>query len=352
MEVNPVIKDSDDENDSLAGDPPSLGPPQNQAAQDAAVNGNGDTPINHAQSQNGVPVQAEVDFDQFIQSPEALQPQQSSSQQQREERWIPSDGAGGRSIGAVMMEIGLAQRQLVDDDSSYLVPTAPYAEPMPAGLPYGANGMHNGQETAGVESAGLWHGDDLANGINQAGGMLPAAYDPTLQPDGENVSHGNDNANTSLSDHDFYQSNASYNIFDSSKHSADTSTGNPTTRQDNEQATYKSPHRSKSMQATPYSPHDTEPFSSMVSPKLSRAKSDNAGADRCSSASASDELSGPVTIEEPPKKRGRKTKQTSEGQEEPRSHDRGATGQAAKPEKRKPGRPPKTRNDADPSTPT
>lgn len=99
MEVNRVIKDSDDEDDSLAGDPPSLGPPQNQPAQDAAVNANGDTSTNHAQSQNGGPVQAEVDFDQFIQSPEASQPQQSSSQQQREERWIPSDGAGGGSIG-------------------------------------------------------------------------------------------------------------------------------------------------------------------------------------------------------------------------------------------------------------
>ena len=79
----------------------------------------------------------------------------------------------------------------------------------------------------------------------------------------------------------------------------------------------KGSQRSKSMQSMTYSPHDTEPLSSMTSPRLNRAKSDNEKSGlispQHSPASTHDELAMPaVTVEVSTvkKKRGRPKKQS------------------------------------------
>lgn len=89
MSYDRVIKDSDDEEDSLPGDLPATSPPPPLQVQLE------DNTMNYAETLNAHP---DINFDQFIQGHDAPQAQITSSQQQREERWIPSAGAGG-SIG-------------------------------------------------------------------------------------------------------------------------------------------------------------------------------------------------------------------------------------------------------------
>lgn len=110
----------------------------------------------------------------------------------------------------------------------------------------------------------------------------------------------------------------------------------------------KGTQRSKSLHSQPYSPHDTEPMSSVASPGVSRAKSDNARSGlmspRYSEADAHDELSLPaVTVEVTTvKKRGPSKKQLmpeNDDDDELAMVESGST--KSKPEKRKPGRPSK-----------
>ena len=57
----------------------------------------------HASGSINTPeLQLGVDFDQFLQSQNTHQPSITSSQQQREERWIPSTADGGESIGMLI----------------------------------------------------------------------------------------------------------------------------------------------------------------------------------------------------------------------------------------------------------
>jgi hypothetical protein len=82
---------------------------------------------------------------------------------------------------------------------------------------------------------------------------------------------------------------------------------------------HKTSQRSRSMQSQMWSPHDTQPLSSVVSPGLSRSKSDNVTSGlmspQHSEGSANDELALPMvpmmTTDPPPvvKKRGRPKKQ-------------------------------------------
>lgn len=83
----------------------------------------------------------------------------------------------------------------------------------------------------------------------------------------------------------------------------------------------KTVQRSRSMQSQPWSPHDTEPLSSVISPGLSRSKSDNARSGlmspQHSEGSAHDELALPMVAPTTPadtstviKKRGRTKKQS------------------------------------------
>lgn len=83
----------------------------------------------------------------------------------------------------------------------------------------------------------------------------------------------------------------------------------------------KTVQRSRSMQSQPWSPHDTEPLSSVISPGLSRSKRDNARSGlmspQHSEGSAHDELALPMVAPTTPadastvvKKRGRPKKQS------------------------------------------
>ncbi|KAJ5559019.1 hypothetical protein N7461_002991 [Penicillium sp. DV-2018c] len=133
MGVDRVIQDSDeDEPFERDGDelPPSVAPlkPSEPAFEQEQYH---DIPAEHQQMTHyamhehgptpdeSVLPQMNVNFDEFLQSQERSHAMSTSSQQRREERWIPSTSEGGSgSVGAMMTEIGLAQRRLLDDESS------------------------------------------------------------------------------------------------------------------------------------------------------------------------------------------------------------------------------------------
>ncbi|KAJ6164802.1 hypothetical protein N7470_003474 [Penicillium chermesinum] len=127
MSWDRVIQDSDEEEPLIEDDFPAstdplqdLGSPANHC--DDASNKDPYETV----AQADYPVTEEVpgpalsvNFDQFLQSQDGTQALSTSSQRQREERWIPSaDGGGGGSVGATMAEIGLAQQRLFDDEGS------------------------------------------------------------------------------------------------------------------------------------------------------------------------------------------------------------------------------------------
>ncbi|KAJ5329556.1 hypothetical protein N7452_009946 [Penicillium brevicompactum] len=85
--------------------------------------------------------QLSVNFDEFLQSQERNHAGQSSSQQRREERWIPNtEGASGSAggSGTMMSEIGLAQRRLLDDNASVVGQQVPSA-----GVSYSADSIQS-----------------------------------------------------------------------------------------------------------------------------------------------------------------------------------------------------------------
>ncbi|GFF42033.1 hypothetical protein IFM46972_06736 [Aspergillus udagawae] len=374
MSFDRVIQDSDDEDDPLSEMPP----PVKRATEQPKNHIDNITTCNE---QSGIATpgreahdidhgnQLAVDFDAFIQSQETAPNSFSASQQRREERWIPSD-AGAGSIGSVMTEIGLAQQRLFDDDDAQ---HAVIRELQTAAC---GNQPDNGSATAGspvLLNMALLNYDDYNHHEEGPGAVQPNAFvTPTSQDmallNGKNHGHGYSNNDITgfygdhirhvgpqngLSTHDLAQSSTSYNFFESSL--------NPPAQLNDDlqshlrssdtvqtEAVHKTPGRSYSMQATSYSPHDTEPISSLVTPKVSRAQSDSTCryAPSQSPRSACDELAAPVAIEIPvvKKKRGRKRKQDmpedDEDDELALSNDQGIS-ENGEPVKRKPGRPPK-----------
>ncbi|GAA84099.1 hypothetical protein RIB2604_01501060 [Aspergillus luchuensis] len=397
MSSSRVIQDSDDDDDPLAG-PISPRPRVDNTDLDIRV-GSG----HHQAHQTDHDSHMNVNFDQFLQSQESANYGISSSQQRREARWIPADAGGGSigegyaksmtvqpltsiptSIGSMMTEIGIAQQRLFDDDEAHCTEQSGY--------------QYTGDmDTAQMESAAVQeqiaaefppHDDialvpnehphgyseqpplyteaqpDISDTLPYGTGQHPLdaanlyTHEPTAQP--------NDHTSFNYS----VTTGASYNMFESSLRpsgSFDPETNMPThaTGTVDTEIAYKSPRRSDSVPPVPFSPHDTEPFSSVVSPKAGRSKSDNAVQQSHQSV---DELNGPVTIEIPvaeKKQRGRKKKQSipehDEDDELAQIHTSTIIQDATttitttttnnKPEKRKPGRPPKNpkppRNDDD-----
>lgn len=246
-------------------------------------------------------------------------------------------------VGAVISEIGHAQKRLFDDE---LPSTVQGVESMQSDL------QHEGDQQGGgiVHSDGnaLEYGHGYDSDPNQVG-LMPDTHNPGFQlevPANEpNTIPPVGGINNSLSNYDYTQTDPSFNMFDSVKQSTDSVDHLPALPHgDKEQTTYISPHRSKSMQPSSYSPHDTEPFSSMISPKLSRSRTENGTSHSHSAGSTGAEVSvSSVTEMQPAKKRGRKRKHTSEVQgdgEIPKSHATGDVDESNKVEKRKPGRPP------------
>ncbi|PWY64203.1 hypothetical protein BO83DRAFT_455752 [Aspergillus eucalypticola CBS 122712] len=282
-------------------------------------------------------------------------------------------------IGSMMTEIGIAQQRLFDDDEAH------YTEQ--SGYQYTGDMDTAQAESAAVQeqiAAELPPHDDIALVPNEhphGYSEQPPLYNET-QPDISDTlpygtgQHPLDAANLythqpTAQSNDYTSFNysvttgASYNMFESSLRpsgSFDPETNIPThpTGTVDPEIAYNFPRRSDSVPPVPFSPHDTEPFSSVVSPKASRSKSDNAVQQSHQSVDA---LNGPVTIEIPvaeKKQRGRKKKQTipehDEDDELAQIHTPTKIQDATttittvptttnttnnKPEKRKPGRPPK-----------
>ncbi|KAL4903011.1 hypothetical protein BDW74DRAFT_157276 [Aspergillus multicolor] len=225
-------------------------------------------------------------------------------------------------------EIGLAQQQLFDDDQQ--AQYAQYAQqPTIYHEPEEAQEFSN----AVTEPKVIAGHHDLLN--------APAAQDQYLRPE----PHGVDAS-------DEWSQTPSYNIFDTSSDDPSTLLNRTDFIQDSG-ATAQTEfipnpelRRWTSMQGSTSSPHDTEPFSSVISPGATRTKSDITAFVSLHQPSASDdELSLPVATEMPKvEKRGRKKKQVIPASDEgdelalPRTYEPAPT----KPEKRKPGRPPKS----------
>ncbi|KAL2870680.1 uncharacterized protein BJX67DRAFT_344368 [Aspergillus lucknowensis] len=226
-----------------------------------------------------------------------------------------------------MMEIGLAQQRLLDDEPP--PPEANQAVEVHVPEPGHAYGEDAIQQT------GLRDGSPLREcpSTTQAELSIPQAELHT----------------TALTD-SWSQSAPSYNIFDSSNHTSSGQLNWADFIHDSEFTTQTELRRDPdlrrwtSMQGVASSPHDTEPFSSALSPKLTRAKSDNMVPGLPQPSPSIDELAQTVANEMPKiEKRGRKKKQATPMNEEDDelSHALPRGSAPTKPEKRKPGRPPK-----------
>ncbi|KAL4961729.1 uncharacterized protein BDV14DRAFT_203472 [Aspergillus stella-maris] len=324
MSFDRVIQDSDDEED--------LGELSPERTNRVAV------PDNEVQLQNELenvePQESAgdshigVNFDAFLNSPEAPHRTLSASQQQREERWIPAEGN-------TMTEIGLAQQRLFDDDHQ-----AQHAHQQMAS--HEPEQMQNPEYDVTTADASI-----DPNGLPTAPDqdtLLTNHTHPHLEPPATNPSFE-------------WSQTASYNIFDSSSHPASAvtplnradfirdSTGltDPISNFESRRWNYLQ------MQGVVSSPHDTEPFSSIISPpKIPRIDNEEIAQNVPQASSASvDELALPVVSEMPKvEKRGRPKKQPVpvpvDDEDDELAHPHFEEPPAAKADKRKPGRPPKT----------
>ncbi|KAJ5690703.1 hypothetical protein N7462_005095 [Penicillium macrosclerotiorum] len=279
-----------------------------------------------------------INFDKFLQSQDMSQNETTLSQQRREERWIPSTNEGGNgSIGAMMTEIGLAQRRLLDDDASTagpLLPSTATAYPseisQPCSFPTTSTyGYHLEAATVIDNFAYTRPAHDAPNEPTQiiaplqanACGYSTPATSNNIEPPGDAAVEQAIRFSTSLQPVD--------GVYVSQP---------------------KKGPRSKSMQSTTWSPHDTEPMSSNLSTGISRSKSDNASSSlmspRHSPQSTHDELSLPAVAVEVStlKKRGRPKKQflPEDDEEDELAILQESVSEPVKfPEKRRSGRPPK-----------
>ncbi|KAJ5265585.1 hypothetical protein N7524_006603 [Penicillium chrysogenum] len=247
-----------------------------------------------------------VNFDEFIQSQERSHSMLSPSQQRREDKWIPSTSEGGSgSVGAMMTEIGIAQRRLLDDDpprASLLPPStaAPYLTESFQSAPFPTMPSYYSYQMDQPESGSFTHN--------------PASIDPyvdanqTLLPSRQGI-------------YDLTAPGAT-NLMASPPKIVPQEAPQPFIEQEN---THLNPPQEasqpKSQQTGPCSPHDTEPLSSVASMRFSEAKITTAGTSlispQQSQSSTHDELALPTVpptvpdVEMPSakKKRGRPKKQ-------------------------------------------
>lgn len=258
-----------------------------------------------------------------------------------------------------MTEIGLAQQRLFADDdpqhtNRHLSPhTTLESEPCQPTL----SPMDDIHLVPAVDVNGPQHIDYNNIGVGpehmyQTNDTITHQYEP--------IAHTEQHHPQSLLSNDFSQSAASYNLFESSLQ--------PSRSSNHDLMSFLRPddalqidlqngaRRWNSMQGMPSSPHDTEPNSSLLSPKASRSRSDNAGSNGSlvphpevhQPAESPDKLPHTIAIETPvePKKRGRPKKQipteTIDTPDLPRAVNQDTSeANNTKPEKRKPGRPPK-----------
>lgn len=215
----------------------------------------------------------------------------------------------------MVSEIGLAQKRLLDDEASDA--KRRLSMPLPSTASF-SNGTIQQADSGGLNSKshGFEYPGEYAHFPPPASEVqvaLPYPHQPRLVEIANPRRPNTDNDDADLE--------TSYNIFDTSLNGTVGPNTNtlPSYETIPTEAPYRMPNRSKSMQATSFSPHDTEPFSSL---NVGRSKSDNNAHQYqdppqeqfSADANSPDELSAPVAVEIPmvqqPKKRARKIKQT------------------------------------------
>ncbi|KAL4800699.1 hypothetical protein BDV19DRAFT_351978 [Aspergillus venezuelensis] len=242
------------------------------------------------------------------------------------------------AIGNTMTEIGLAQQRLFDDEHQ-------------AQLAHQRIASHESEQTQNPE-----YGMTTADATIDPYGLQTAPIQDTLP-----TNHTHPHPEPPATNPSFeWSQTASYNFFDSSSHP--TSAVTPLNRADfirdstgltDPISNFESGRWNYlQMQRVVSSPHDTEPFSSIISPpKVPRVDHEEITQNVPQASSASmDEIALPVVTEMPKvEKRGRPKKQfvpvpvsvPVDDENDELAHPQFQEPPAAKPEKRKPGRPPK-----------
>ena len=206
-----------------------------------------------------------------------------------------------------MTEIGLAQKRLLDDSSSAgqnLPPSTTTAYSSEISQPGSYPAIENDQYQPADELQGHYvvYSPRPQRASSDATQIIAPAQGPIYDYSTPATSTHIDSPFEGTSEH--------VTTYPSASHLTE-ATNLPTWR--------KAAQRSKSMQFTTYSPHDTEPLSSVPSPRLNRSKSDvgplGLVSPQHSPSSTNDELSMPMVAVEIPspivkKKRGRPKKQS------------------------------------------
>ncbi|KAJ5760285.1 hypothetical protein N7520_007441 [Penicillium odoratum] len=262
MSWNRVIQDSDEEEPLVEDDcPVSPGPlpgPEYPIVQHYDYAAAQETyPTEHTATESFPGPQLNVNFDQFLQS-QGTHGESTSSQQQREERWIPSaNEGGGGSIRAMMTEIGIAQERLFEDQSSAaqdLPSTATHypseiSQPgsFPALQPY----QHQQMNTMAHDR--FAYNEMPQNAPYEATQLLAPGVAPAYD----------------------YSAPAASTHFDSPSHGFTGSSSIHTVGNLPGVSSNKTLQVPQPMQLMACSPHDTEPLSSMASPGLNQTNDDS-----------------------------------------------------------------------------
>ncbi|PYH49696.1 uncharacterized protein BP01DRAFT_3617 [Aspergillus saccharolyticus JOP 1030-1] len=309
MSHDRVIQDSDDEDDHF------MAPPQQEtdnAHTDDYLQGD---ETRHEGTERNYDPSINIDFDQYLQSQERSLHGHSSPQR-------PLDSGGG-SMGSMMNEIGLAQQRLFDDDEVQMIdpsrqqrPQAVYSESMQtetiplqaeqSGPSYPSDPSHG---VLNINRSSLQAGPPLSFITQPNTSSLnptppPQQYEAPLSdtPNQYLTTHPHvevpiqpyQQQFSSIPEYDdsssgAVQTSSSFNVFEASLpplqnvYPNDLTTNHhhhnfpySATTIPTEVALTSSPRRVASLQATPLSPHDTIPISSVPSAaKASRSKSES-----------------------------------------------------------------------------
>ncbi|KXG52744.1 uncharacterized protein PGRI_080000 [Penicillium griseofulvum] len=249
--------------------------------------------------------QLNVNFDEFLQSQERGHSMLSSSQQRLEDKWIPSTSGGSGSVGAMMTEIGIAQRRLLDDDpssASLLLPSiaALYSTESFQSAPFPTMPSSHTYQVDQQESGSFTYNPTPIEPYVDCNHTLL----PTTQGTYDLAVHDTTNLMTSPPKIIPHQATDPYM-------EQENPPSNPS-----QEASQPQPQQTGSS-----SPHDTEPLSSVPPMQLSEAKITTAGTSlislQQSQSSTHDELALPAVLPTVPdvgmpvakKKRGRPKKQ-------------------------------------------
>ncbi|KAJ5200631.1 hypothetical protein N7491_008563 [Penicillium cf. griseofulvum] len=314
MSLDRVIQDSD-EDEPFEGDglPAPVNPvhPSEPALQEYQHSPAKQTTHNAVYEHGPAPdestlSQLNVNFDEFLQSQERGHSMLSSSQQRLEDKWIPSTSEGGSgSVGAMMTEIGIAQRRLLDDDPS----SASLLLPSTAAL-YSTESFQS-TPLPTIPSSHTYQVDQPESGsftYNPTPTCPYADGNQTLLPTTQGTYDltAPDTTNLMASPPKYLPNQATEPCMEQ-----ESALSNP-----HQEASQPKPQQTGSC-----SPHDTEPLSSVPSMQFSEAKITTAGtsliSQQQSQSSTHDELALPAVLPTVPdvempvakKKRGRPKKQ-------------------------------------------